>query len=210
VDASGQAAAFSSRHDYLTITAPGVEIASLSRTPGVAYAGDGTSQATAIASAVVALVWSKYPQLSGRQIVTRVLATLDRHSGTRDPAYGYGVVNAYRAVTAAVPADAANPVYDATEPFRTRAAALAAPADRNAPPPVAVTAGTGSFAVGTVSRWADSRVVIGAAVAVAGLVMLLALVVTALVHRRRRSVPSAAAPPPPELDESGLLWHEIS
>jgi len=134
VDANAMVARFSSRHPYLTLAAPGVGIASLGRVRGSAYSGDGTSQATAIASAVVALVWSKYPKLTGRQLVTRVLATLDRHTPRRDPGYGLGIIDAYRAVTRPVPASAANPVYTAAEPFLARDRAFAR-AERVAAPP---------------------------------------------------------------------------
>ncbi|HEY2166582.1 MAG TPA: S8 family serine peptidase, partial [Jatrophihabitantaceae bacterium] len=79
VNENNQVADFSSRHPYLTLTAPGVDIPSLSRVAGSAYAGDGTSQATAVASAVCAIVWSKYPTLSARDLVTRILATTQQH-----------------------------------------------------------------------------------------------------------------------------------
>ena len=47
---------------YLTLVAPGVSIPSLGRDRrATAFSGDGTSQATAIVSAALALVWSKYP-----------------------------------------------------------------------------------------------------------------------------------------------------
>ena len=98
VNRAGRVAAFSSRHGYLTLAAPGVNIASIG--PGsVPYSGDGTSQATALAAAAAALVWSKYPTLSASRLLARLLATTDRHSTTRDPAYGYGTLDAGRAVT---------------------------------------------------------------------------------------------------------------
>ncbi len=117
VDSHGTVPVFSSRHRYLTVTAPGVNVPSLSRVAGQAFRGDGTSQATAVTSAALALIWSKYPKLSGRQIVARLLATLDHRMGKRDPSYGYGIVNPQRAITARVPANAPNPVYDALTPF---------------------------------------------------------------------------------------------
>ncbi len=61
VDSSGTVADFSSRHGYTALVAPGVNIPSLGRVAGTAYHGEGTSQATAMASAAVALVWSKFP-----------------------------------------------------------------------------------------------------------------------------------------------------
>ncbi|HVU91200.1 MAG TPA: S8 family serine peptidase, partial [Jatrophihabitans sp.] len=117
VDASGTVARFSTRQPYLTFVAPGVRVPSLGRVAGQAYSGNGTSQATAIASAVAALVWSKYPRLTAAQVLSRLLATLDDRRRTPSPAYGYGRLDAYRAVTADVRASTTNPVYAAVTPF---------------------------------------------------------------------------------------------
>jgi subtilisin family serine protease len=124
VDSAGTVAPLSSRHSYLTLTAPGVNIPTLSRRSGAAYAGDGTSQATALAAASAALVWSAHPQLTGRQVVARMLATLDHRRASPDPARGYGTLDTYRAVTARVAADARNPVYRAAARFRAGDPAL--------------------------------------------------------------------------------------
>lgn len=197
VDSSGAVASFSSRQPYLSLVAPGVDIASLSRVPGLAYSGDGTSQATAIASAVVALVWSAHPSLTGRQVVARVLATLANKRATRDPAYGYGRLDAYAAVTASVPADAPNPVYAAAEPFAARALAPDTPPK---PPAAAATAARsvlGRFSVGHAPRLLAPWVLAGAAIALAGLLGLLALGVVAVRSRRRvagRHVPTGSDP----------------
>ena len=59
VDRQLNVSPFSSRHPYLTVTAPGDRIPSLSRDS--AYIGEGTSQATALASAALAMIWSRYP-----------------------------------------------------------------------------------------------------------------------------------------------------
>lgn len=195
VDASGTVAGFSSRHPYLMMSAPGVNIASLSRVPGMAYSGDGTSQATAIASAVLALAWSRYPTDTGAQIVARLLDTLDRHRETRDPAYGYGIVDGYTAVTAPVPPSAPNPVYAAAAPFLARDTAFLDPPKLRAPA-VAATPGqhTGSFAVGSAPRLLVPDVLAGLGVALAGLLALVALGAAARVSRRRR--PAAAEPAP--------------
>ena len=209
VDRNGTVASFSSRHPYLTLTAPGVAVASLSRTPGAAYSGDGTSQATAIASAVFALVWSKYPELSGRQVVARVLATLDRKSATRDPAYGYGTVNALRAVTADVPPDAPNPVFAAADPFIARATAFAAAVPP--PPPAAVGArATGRFAISSSPRLRAPMVLWGFAAMGVGVVALAALGIggwrTRRRHRYSEPVPVAAV-----AHEAGpVFWRDIT
>jgi subtilisin family serine protease len=213
VDGTGQAAPFSSRHPYLTLTAPGVNVASLSRVPGAVYAGDGTSQATAIACAAVALVWSKFPSDSGRQILARVLATLDRRSATRDPAYGYGTINAYTAVTAAVAADAPNPVFAAADPFMARAAAFQQQPVLSPPAPAAYPAtGTGMFSVGDAPRLLVPRVLEGLALAGVGLLSLLVLAIGARSRRRRTATTGQAdaqAPSPFTIDDTGLVWHEI-
>lgn len=219
VDQSDNVAAFSSRHRYLTLAAPGVQIASLSRISGSAYAGDGTSQATALATAVIALVWSKYPQLTGREVVARVLATLDKRTTHRNPGYGYGIINAYRAVTAKVPANADNPVYAAAEPFMARNRALAEAAAAGPAPAGAPSTSLGRFSVGRAPRLLVPQVLVGIAVAAAGLIALVALTMGASVRRRRQpelvAVPAEALPPPPDplprgRDGAPLVWHDIS
>ena len=96
---------------------------------GAAYSGDGTSQATAIASAAAGARLVEVPAADRRRGSSAgVLATLDAPHRRAIPAYGYGTINPYRAVTASVPADAPNPVYDA---------AGAVPVSRSAATPTA-------------------------------------------------------------------------
>jgi subtilisin family serine protease len=225
VDSRGTVPAFSSRHRYLTVTAPGVNVPSLGRVAGHAFAGDGTSQATAVTSAALALIWSKYPTLSGRQIVARMLATLDRRTGTQDPSYGYGIVNPYRAITVPVPANAPNRVYDALTPFlatnSTHARALpppkAAPVTR-APP--------GRFVIGKVPSPWSAQVWAAFAVGVLGGVALIVLAVVGTTRARRFAALSGDSgrrwrsrkqtrttdhpPAPTYRDEAGLVWHDLT
>ncbi len=145
INSTGAVAPFSSRQNYLTLTAPGVGIASIGH-DGSPYSGAGTSQATAIASAAAALVWSKYPQLTGSQLVGRLLATADQRGDGHDPAYGYGTINPYRAITTSVPTDSPDPVYAAARPFMlSRTGAHPAPqatsADRTGGQPARVVLG---------------------------------------------------------------------
>jgi subtilisin family serine protease len=223
VDSKGRVAGFSSRHRYLTVSAPGVNVPSLSRVAGQAFAGDGTSQATAITSAALALIWSRYPTLNGRQVVTRLLATLDRHSQTRDPAYGYGIVNPARAINGLVPSNAPNPVYAALDPFIAASAYHAKPLPL--PAPVALSKSPpGAFSVGkTESLW-SSRVWVGLAVGLIGAVALTVLSFVGIRRSRRFAAmpPDAWRPRPAALrdgarvgastyrDESGLIWHDLS
>jgi subtilisin family serine protease len=196
VDAAGAVARFSGRQPFLTLVAPGVGVPSLGRIPGQAYSGDGTSQAAAIVSGAFALLRSKYPHESGRHLVTRVLATLDAHRQKASPAYGYGLLDAYRAITAPVPADAPNPVYDAVAPFLAQNRAprpkkLKAPAAA-APP----RASTGHYEVGSSARLQTPQVVTGGVLALAGLLALVLLLVVGTRRRRARSAVDATAPPP--------------
>lgn len=139
-------AAFSSRHPYLTLAAPGDNVPSLNRVDGHAFAGSGTSQATALAAAALALVWSAHPKESNRQILTRVIQTAqDLGTKGHDNAYGWGFVRPDLAIAARTPAaSAANPVFDAAAPL------LAA---ENAPQPklaLRKTAGNPKAPLGTV------------------------------------------------------------
>lgn len=226
VDSTGTVADFSSRHTYLTVTAPGVDIASIG--PGGApFSGDGTSQAAAVTSAAAALVWSKYPELSSSQLVGRLLATLDRRRSTRDPAYGYGTINPYNAVTTSVPKSAPNPVFSLARPFIARSAADAtAP---RAPNPIArVGNPPGSYSVGSAPRLLAPRVLTGIAIAAGALVLLLILLVVGVLGRRRRRrhravgprpLPAGGQPPgpwppptppvPSYVDEQGIEWHDV-
>ncbi|WP_328600814.1 S8 family serine peptidase [Actinomadura physcomitrii] len=97
------------------LAAPGVSVGSIGRagafTPGV----NGTSSATALTSGVVALMRSRFPAMSGREIVQRMLATA-RDVGPKgwDNKTGYGALIPYKALTANVSRTAPNPVYNST------------------------------------------------------------------------------------------------
>jgi subtilisin family serine protease len=190
IDAAGDVASFSGRQPYVTFVAPGVTIPTLGRIPGQAFSGDGTSQAAALTSAVFALLRSKYPHASGRDLVTRVLATLDAQRHNPSPAYGYGLLDAYRAMTARVPANAPNPVYDAVAPFVT---ADRAPHRHGPPEPAPAAQGrvsTGRYEVGSAPRLHTPQVLTGTVLAAIGLVALVLLLIVA-TRRRRARIPSS-------------------
>lgn len=182
VDRNLNVTSFSSRHPYLTVSAPGDNIPTLSRDS--AYIGEGTSQATAITSAVLALIWSRYPTESDRQILTRLLSTVtDRGPAGRDSAYGYGVINAAAAIAAPVPAaNAANPVLDGAQPLLA-----GGPSAGPKPLPVAGSANPslGSFQVLAAAdrRSVQWYLLTGAAL---GFLLLALLAFGGWLHRRRR------------------------
>jgi Subtilase family len=196
VDSTGTVATFSSRHEYAALVAPGVNIPTLGRISGSAFHGEGTSQATAVASAAVALVWSKYPTLTGEQVLARIFATLDNPHPTRDQAYGFGEINPLKAITATVPASATEPVRSAAEPYVAVQVARAAPAAPAPAPVAAAAAPPGHFVAGSApSR--ITRTVIGSAVlAVAG---LLALIVLATIGAKSGGSGPSVEPDPPQL-----------
>ncbi|GAA4146726.1 hypothetical protein GCM10022251_08620 [Phytohabitans flavus] len=103
VDRQGNHAEVSVTGEQLDIVAPGVDIYSTSY-KGLYRKGTGTSDAAAIVAGAVALVRSKYPDLSAEEVVHRLTATAtDKGPPGRDEQYGYGVLNLVAALTADVP-----------------------------------------------------------------------------------------------------------
>lgn len=112
--------------------------------PGGAYADwAGTSGATPIVSGVAALIRSKWPEMSAKQVINRIVSTA-KDSGTagKDPIYGFGVLNAEAALKADVPEAQVNPLGSIADwirvhrrgDFRTPDPAPAAPAPTSAAP----------------------------------------------------------------------------
>jgi membrane-anchored mycosin MYCP len=118
----GSLASFSDTRTPVTVTAPGVSVASAypGRYPR-AYAVDdnGTSFATAFVSGVVALVRAANPGMPAAQVVARIAATADGTAGTGT---GHGLVNPVQAVTAVIPQDAGGSTASARPVAVTRAA----------------------------------------------------------------------------------------
>ncbi|WP_116022204.1 S8 family serine peptidase [Thermomonospora umbrina] len=103
----------SQRQDYVTVAAPGSGIPALSRDGRVWPQGDGTSHATALASGAVALVRSRYPNMSARDVVQLVTNTaVDLGPKGKDDMTGFGGISIRRALRQKVPANAPNPVYE--------------------------------------------------------------------------------------------------
>jgi subtilisin family serine protease len=191
VDRQLRVTEFSSRHPYLSVTAPGSEIATLTREPGAAFVGDGTSHATALASAALALIWSKYPRESARQILSRLLATAtDRGVRGRDPEYGVGVIDPAAAI-AAGPAVAArvNPVLDGAAPLLALSKARAAVPK----PPKAVARPDpplGQYQVGSAPEGPDGRFYLLAGGSAGSGVLALVLLIAAVRRGRHRRQPA--------------------
>ncbi|MEW2358424.1 S8 family serine peptidase [Spirillospora sp. NPDC029432] len=95
--------------------APGVSVGIVGKA-GVYAKTNGTSISTAFTSGLVALIRSRYPKMSGREVVQRLLYTArDVDAKGWDERTGYGALIPYTALTAKVPSNATNPIYERFE-----------------------------------------------------------------------------------------------
>mgnify|MGYP001611952500 CR=1 FL=1 len=99
VDSKDRIASFSGRGNSLDIVSPGVSL--YSAWLGGSYASaSGTSMATPVVSGVVALIKSVHPEYSDEQVESALLNTAkDLGKRGKDKDYGYGRVDAYKAVS---------------------------------------------------------------------------------------------------------------
>lgn len=110
VDAGGAPSSFSLAGPWVDLAAPGEGIVSLdpdgeglvSSMPTAADPAPiaGTSYAAPVVSGIVALVRSRSPELTARQVIQRLEATAHQPAAGWDPVVGHGVVDAMAAVTA--------------------------------------------------------------------------------------------------------------
>ncbi|MGI5127414.1 type VII secretion-associated serine protease mycosin [Pseudonocardia sp. CA-107938] len=101
-DAFDAPAAFSFRASYVDVAAPGTDLHSLA--PGGGYTSEavnGTSFAAPWVAGLAALLRERFPQLTARQVVDRIVATAHRPGDGRDAALGYGVIDPVAALTSA-------------------------------------------------------------------------------------------------------------
>ncbi|WP_299573746.1 type VII secretion-associated serine protease mycosin [uncultured Williamsia sp.] len=169
VEDDGTPATFSLAGPWVTVAAPGRDMESLNTSPNPAVIDatrypdkpipiTGTSFAAPLVSGLAALIRSKFPQLTARQVIDRITRTAHHPADGRDGAVGYGLIDPVAALTTTTPdalpsgADSADPrtgdsrnVF-AAEPLRP---APATPAPSAVPRYVAigVAAGAGLLAV---------------------------------------------------------------
>ncbi len=128
-DRQGERDKISIRDERVSLCAPGTDIVSTSLNNRYRR-GTGTSDSTAIVSGAAALVRSKFPELSAREVMHRLTATADDNGPPgRDDQCGYGVLNIVKALTADVPPLPATPPPSTgpTDPTTTTPPAQAAP-----------------------------------------------------------------------------------
>ncbi|MBO2447269.1 S8 family serine peptidase [Actinomadura barringtoniae] len=112
LDYQKRIADFSSPGKNIMVAAPAVMVGVTQKDGSFRERASGTSQASALTSGVIALLRARFPQMSGRQIVQRILnTTKDVGPKGWDNKTGNGAVIPYAALTANVFPGAANPVY---------------------------------------------------------------------------------------------------
>lgn len=122
VDRSGKHAKISVSGSALDIAAPGEDMTSTNREGGYNVGENGTSDAAAIVSGAAALLRSKYPKMSAKEVVERLESTaVDKGAPGVDPDYGHGIID----IVAALSADTAAPTSAAPATTTTTAAAPA-------------------------------------------------------------------------------------
>jgi len=174
---------------------------------------DGTSSSAAFTSGIFALLWSRYPHDTARQIVTRALYNvhngLGQHSfGTRiNNKLGYGMILPFYALTNPPPANFDNPIYDRFAHYlgpATPTPKHSASRTSRAPAPTATTTSTSTPAAAAstdssgsgLPTWGIALIAIAAALA-------LTTTLTLLARRNHNQPPPAPpapgppAPPPP-------------
>ncbi|KQX80013.1 hypothetical protein ASD48_33120 [Streptomyces sp. Root1310] len=94
-DKSGTVGKFSEHGNYVDLAAPGLDVPTWCDNTFRSYCnGQGTSQATAIASASAALIWSAHPDWTANQVLASLIDTAGRDWAKDDPStyLGYGLI----------------------------------------------------------------------------------------------------------------------
>jgi membrane-anchored mycosin MYCP len=119
VTEQGAAAEFSINGPWVSVAAPGTEIISLDPANSAALANQtvdennkvqaiqGTSFAAPYVAGLAALVREQYPNLTAKQVMTRIKTTASHPAaaGGHDNLVGYGMINPIAALTAFIPAE---------------------------------------------------------------------------------------------------------
>lgn len=115
VDRNGRAS-FDASSQGITIGVAAPSEALVGAVPGRGYyTWAGTSGSTPIVAGMVALVRSAHPGLSANEVINRVISTATAVGTVPSPIYGYGLMNAARAVAAPVVSVTANPLGDLSD-----------------------------------------------------------------------------------------------
>lgn len=177
-DHLGNAWKSTQRQSYVTTAGPGFDVASIGKDGRLYTGGHGTSQATALVAGAIALIRSKFPNESARQIVQRVIATVtDVGPPGKDDQTGYGALSLRKALrTQTIPSNTPDPVYQRLD--QALAAQHRTPAASSTP------------AASKKSSSASSLLLpIGGAILV-----IIVVIVIAVIARSRRRPPTSGMP----------------
>ncbi|MFE6286950.1 S8 family serine peptidase [Streptomyces sp. NPDC057877] len=117
-DESGTVGEFSEHGNYVDLASPGLDVPTWCDATFRSYCtGQGTSQATAIASASAALIWSAHPDWTANQVLASLIDTAGRDWARDDPStyLGYGLIRPRKVLENAD----YNPVSANTDPLAT-------------------------------------------------------------------------------------------
>ncbi|GAA2455723.1 type VII secretion-associated serine protease mycosin [Streptomyces glaucus] len=193
-------ASFSQHGAEVDVTAPGDNMVHACLGGTQVCETEGTSDATAIASASAALIWSKHPDWTNHQILRVLINTMkgNEESWTRNDDFGYGIVRPRVALQN--PGDP-GPADEYPLPDLAAAATSAAPS-----PTASSTAGSAgdekadkkASAAASPGESDDSQAPLWIGLGIAAAAALgAAVAIPVFRSRRRRSVPTPAAPPLP-------------
>ncbi|WP_241661559.1 S8 family serine peptidase [Thermomonospora catenispora] len=103
----------SQRQPYVDVAAPGAPLIGLLKEGKILQSRGGTSGSAAFTSGAIALIRSKYPQMSNREVVRQVVASAkDIGQPGRDDASGYGIWRPRLIFSGEVPKNTGNPVFE--------------------------------------------------------------------------------------------------
>ncbi|MCX2931083.1 type VII secretion-associated serine protease mycosin [Mycobacterium sp. CVI_P3] len=158
LDSSGTPSAFSLRGPWVDVAAPGEHVVSLDPdgvgvidtmpTPAGQAPMSGTSYATPVVSGLVALVRSRFPRLSARQVMMRIEATAHHPPGGWNATSGNGVID---------PMAALSDQTTASSPPSPRPSAALQPTDPAPHRPYAVAATSAALCVAGLIAAASAR-----------------------------------------------------
>jgi type VII secretion-associated serine protease mycosin len=194
-------ASFSQHGPEVDITAPGVDMYHACPGGTEICESDGTSDATAIASASAALIWSKHPDWTNNQVLRVLINTMkgNEKSQTRNDDFGYGIVRPRAALQN--PGDP-GPADEYPLPDLAAAASKSTP-PATSKPPEASTRGKagdeGEDATAVASepdKQGGTLLWIGLGIAAAALFGAAVAVTAIRLRRNRPAVPGMHTPPP--------------
>lgn len=103
----------SQRQPYVTFAAPAEEVGSVLKDGNFYPSEGGTSSATALTAGAVALIRSKFPQMTNREVVRQLIASaLDIGPPGWDDQSGAGIIRPRLVLNGEIPKNTPNPVFE--------------------------------------------------------------------------------------------------